>query len=81
MPTPLSPVAQTALRVLTEQATDGYNLMSKTGQNAAQLVAALGELRERGLVVVKGELNERSVGDAYIVVMPSEQGRAMYMLG
>ncbi len=76
----LSDNAVRALRVLTEQASDGYTLMSRTGLTADQLVTALTELRSHELVVVKGDLMPHAVGDVYAAVMPDAQGRAAFFV-
>jgi hypothetical protein len=52
------PVALNVLRVVRERNMDGYTLCSRTGLKPEQMAAALKELVERQLVVVKGATPE-----------------------
>ena len=60
------------LRVVRQRAMDGYSLLSSTGLNAKSLVESLSKLQD--LVSVKGELSSDRIGEAYVVLPPTNKG-------
>jgi hypothetical protein len=70
-----SPQALRVLDVLSEQASDGYTVMSKAGLTADQLVQALKEI-PTDLLIIKGELIPDRVGEAYLVLPPNARAYA-----
>jgi hypothetical protein len=64
-----SELALRVLNVLSEQASDGYTVMSKAKLTPEQLVEALREIPP-DLLTVKGELIPDRIGDAYLVLPP-----------
>jgi hypothetical protein len=77
----LSDDAFKVLRLVHEQATDGYTVMSRTGLTGERLEVALRELVGSSLVAVKGEAYGPSVGAAYLWVPPDVQGYVGLLLG
>ena len=77
----ISEEAKKVLRALTERASDGYTVLSRTGLNATQLEEAVQNLLDLGLVGVQGEPHGDDIGRVYLWVPPDAQGRADYLLG
>jgi hypothetical protein len=69
------------LRLLTQQAMEGYSLMSRTGLKQDELQTAVDELLNRSLISIKGAPSGDELGKAYLWVPPNVQGRAEYLLG
>lgn len=68
------------LRVLTQRASDGYTVLSRTGLTRDQLQAAVGSLVDRGLVGIQGEAYGEQLFKAFLYVPPAAQGKAEYYL-
>lgn len=78
----LSADALTVLRALLERAMDGYTLQSRTELNRDRLRAALDELQNQSLVMLKGTTTtSTSVGEAYVYVPPEAKRYAEFILG
>ncbi len=73
--------AKRVLRALSERASDGYTVISRTGVTRDQFEAAVKELRSLGLIGVEGECHGEQLLKAYFYVPPNAQGAAEYYLG
>jgi hypothetical protein len=71
----LSAGALRVLAALSEQASDGYTVMSKASLSPEALVAALKEIPP-DLLTVKGELIPDRIGEAYLVLPPNARAYA-----
>jgi len=79
--TELSQDAKKVLRALTERASDGYSLISRTGLTMAELAPAVRSLIDMGLIAIQGEPRGEEIAKAYLWVPPDAQGKADYFLG
>ena len=80
-PPELTEEQKKVLNALTERASDGYTLLSRTGLTAQQLETAIQPLLEMHLVGVDGDMHGEDVGRAYFWVPPDAQGKAEYLIG
>jgi hypothetical protein len=59
---------------------DGYTMMKRSGNTAAQLVDAIRGLPP-SMLIVKGALNPDEVGESFMVLSPDAKGDASLLLG
>jgi hypothetical protein len=72
--------ARNVFQVLKQDAASGYSVMKKTGLDADGLIGALQTLMKDSLVMIKGDLNPKSVGEAYLAVNPSRLDYAEFLM-
>ena len=80
-PPELTEEQKKVLSALTERASDGYTLLSRTGLTSQQLETAVQPLIEMRLIGVEGDIHGDDVDRAYFWVPPDSQGRAEYLIG
>lgn len=69
------------LRVVRQQAADGYRVMSSTGLDAVTLKEVVERLQSYGLLRVEGDVSAERIGEAYLFVPPSSKGLADFLIG
>lgn len=75
----LSPNGRRLLEALQQGGGDGFELMKRSGNIAAQMVQALYQI-PKDMLITKGSLSEADIGVSFIALAPSAKGDADALL-